>query len=146
MAGPGAAAATARTKQRRGHGKSIVATARKLAVLFRCTLARGEDYAHQQPSLIRKKLRRLEITASAWKYTRRVFRQWGGVACLMGAPQPQLTKIACSRLVPAARLSRSGIRAKPLPLGRRIQKRARGDSVPTITSPAYLASEGAGAM
>jgi hypothetical protein len=58
----------------------------------------------------------------------------------------QLTKIACSRLVPAARLSRSGISAKPLPLGLRIQKRARGDSVPTITSPAYLAREPAGAM
>jgi DNA-binding NarL/FixJ family response regulator len=48
----------------------------------------------------------------------------------------QVTKIACSRLVPAARLSRSGISATPLPLGLRIQKRPRGDSVPTITSPA----------
>lgn len=57
----------------------------------------------------------------------------------------QFTKIACSRLVPADRLSRSGISAKPLPLGSRIQKRARGDSVPTITSPAYLAREAAGA-
>ena len=37
--------------QRRGHGKAIVATARKLAVLFWCMLTRGEDYAHQQPSL-----------------------------------------------------------------------------------------------
>jgi hypothetical protein len=26
-------------------------------------LTRGEDYAHQQPSLTKKKLRRLEITA-----------------------------------------------------------------------------------
>jgi hypothetical protein len=31
-------------------------------------LARGEDYAHQQPSLTKKKLRRLEITAGAPKY------------------------------------------------------------------------------
>ena len=52
-----------RTKARRGHGKAIVATARKLAVLFWCMLTRSEDYAHQQPSLTRKKLRRLEITA-----------------------------------------------------------------------------------
>jgi transposase len=59
-----------RTKQRRGHGKAIVATARKLAVLFWCMLTRGQDYAHQQPSLTRKKLRRLEITAGAPKYTR----------------------------------------------------------------------------
>ena len=60
-----------RTKARRGHGKAIVATARKLAVLFWCMLTRGEDYAHQQPSLTRKKLRRLEITAGAPKNTQR---------------------------------------------------------------------------
>ena len=40
-----------RTRGRRGHGKAIVASARKLAVLFWCMLTRGEDYAHQQPSL-----------------------------------------------------------------------------------------------
>ena len=32
-------------------------------------LTRGEDYAHQQPSLTKKKLRRLEITAGAPKRT-----------------------------------------------------------------------------
>jgi transposase len=58
-----------RTRARRGHGKAIVATARKLAVLFWCMLTRGEDYAHQQPSLTKKKLRRLEITAGAPKRT-----------------------------------------------------------------------------
>jgi transposase len=47
-----------------------VATARKLAVLFWCMLTRSEDYAHQQPSLTKKKLRRLEITAGAPKNTR----------------------------------------------------------------------------
>jgi transposase len=65
-----------RTKARRGHGKAIVATARKLAVVFWCMLTRGEDYAHQQPSLTRKKLRRLEITAGAPKYTRRAAGIW----------------------------------------------------------------------
>ena len=65
-----------RTKQRRGHGKAIVATARKLAVLFWCMLTRSQDYAHQQPSLTRKKLRRLEITAGAPKYTRRAAGIW----------------------------------------------------------------------
>jgi transposase len=39
-----------RIRARRGHGKAIVAAARKLAVLFWCLLHRGEDYAHQ-PSL-----------------------------------------------------------------------------------------------
>jgi transposase len=65
-----------RTKQRRGHGKAIVATARKLAVLFWCMLTRSPDYAHQQPSLTRKKLRRLEVTAGAPKYTRRAAGVW----------------------------------------------------------------------
>ena len=65
-----------RTKARRGNGKAIVATARKLAVLFWCMLTRSEDYAHQQPSLTRKKLRRLEITAGAPKYTRRAAGIW----------------------------------------------------------------------
>ncbi len=64
-----------RTKARRGHGKAIVATARKLAILFWCMLNRSEDYAHQQPSLTRKKLRRLEITAAP-KNTPRAAGVW----------------------------------------------------------------------
>ena len=54
-----------RTRARRGHAKAIVANARKRAILFWCMLTRREDYAHQQPSLTKKKLRRLEITAGA---------------------------------------------------------------------------------
>ncbi len=65
-----------RTKSRRGHGKAIVATARKLAVLFWCMLTREQDYAHQQPSLTRKKLRRLEITAGAPKNTGKAAGIW----------------------------------------------------------------------
>jgi transposase len=37
-----------RVRARRGHGRAIVATARKLAILFWCMLKRGEDYAHQR--------------------------------------------------------------------------------------------------
>jgi transposase len=65
-----------RTRNRRGHGKAIVATARKLAVLFWCMLTRDEDYAHQQPSLTNKKLRRLEITAGAPKYAKTAHGTW----------------------------------------------------------------------
>ena len=54
-----------RVRARRGHGKAIVATARKLTVLFWCMLTRGEDYAHQRPALTKKKLRQLELTAGA---------------------------------------------------------------------------------
>jgi transposase len=65
-----------RTRGRRGHGKAIVATARKLAILFWCMLTRGEDYAHQQPSLTKKKLRQLEITAGAPKRTKTAAGIW----------------------------------------------------------------------
>jgi len=54
-----------RLRARRGHGKAVVASARKLASLFWCLLSRSEDYAHQQPSLTAQKLRRLELTAGA---------------------------------------------------------------------------------
>jgi transposase len=55
----------ARIRARRGNKIAVVAYARKLAVLFWCLLSRGEDYAHQQPSLTAKKLRLLEIRAGA---------------------------------------------------------------------------------
>jgi transposase len=54
-----------RIRARRGHQIAVVACARKLAVLCWCLLTRGEDYAHQQPSLTAKKLRLLEIRAGA---------------------------------------------------------------------------------
>ena len=54
-----------RIRARRGHQVAVVAAARKLACLFWCMLTRGQDYAYGQPSLTRKKLRRLELTAGA---------------------------------------------------------------------------------
>ena len=54
-----------RIRGRRGHQVAVVAAARKLACLFWCMLTRDEDYAFQQPSLTRKKLRRLELQAGA---------------------------------------------------------------------------------
>jgi hypothetical protein len=39
-------------------------------------LTRDEDYAHQQPSLTKKKLRRLEITAGAPRYTKTAAAIW----------------------------------------------------------------------
>jgi hypothetical protein len=57
-----------RIRARRGHQVAVVAAARKLACLFWCLLTREEDYAYQQPSLTKKKLRRLEIAAGSPKY------------------------------------------------------------------------------
>jgi transposase len=54
-----------RVKARRGHQVAIVAAGRKLACLFWCLLTREQDYAYSQPSLTRKKLRLLELSAGA---------------------------------------------------------------------------------
>jgi transposase len=65
-----------RVRGRRGHSVAIVAAARKLACLFWCLLTRDEDYAYQQPSLTKKKLRRLEITAGAPKFSPKAAGIW----------------------------------------------------------------------
>lgn len=54
-----------RTAVRRGRNVATVAVARKLAVLVWHLLTSGEDYAFARPSLVRRKLRRLELTAGA---------------------------------------------------------------------------------
>ena len=51
-----------RTAARRGRHVATVAVARKLAVLAWHLLTRGEDYAFARPSLVRRKIRALELT------------------------------------------------------------------------------------
>jgi transposase len=52
-----------RVRARRGAQVALVATARKLSVLFWHLLTREEDYAFGRPSLTRRKLRGLELKA-----------------------------------------------------------------------------------
>jgi transposase len=54
-----------RLRARRGAQVAALATARKLATLFWCLLTREQDYAFAQPSLTRRKIRRLEVAAGA---------------------------------------------------------------------------------
>ena len=65
-----------RVRARRGHGKAIVAAARKLAILFWCMLSRDQDYAHPRPALTKKKLRELELTAGAKPRTKAAAGVW----------------------------------------------------------------------
>lgn len=58
-----------RIRARRGANVATVAVARKLAVLCWHLLTRGEDYAFARPSLVREKLRRLELLAGAERRT-----------------------------------------------------------------------------
>jgi transposase len=54
-----------RVREHRGVQVAAVATVRKLASLFWCLLTREQDYAYGQPSLTRRKIRRLELDAGA---------------------------------------------------------------------------------
>jgi transposase len=77
-----------RVRARRGHSVAIVAAARKLACLFWALLTRQEDYAYAQPSLTKKKLRQLQITAGAPRYTPK--------AAASTAPTPQSARPSAS--------------------------------------------------
>ena len=74
-----------RIRGRRGHSVAIVAAARKLACLFWCLLTREEDYAYQQPSLTKKKLRRLEIAAGAPKFSPEASGIWAASNAMRNA-------------------------------------------------------------
>ncbi len=60
-----------RVRARRGAQIALVATARKLCVLFWHLLTREQDYAFGRPSLTRRKLRALELkTEEGWRHGR----------------------------------------------------------------------------
>jgi transposase len=90
-----------RVRARRGHGKAIVATARKLAILFWCMLIRGEDYAHQRPALTKKKLRELELTAGAKPRTRAAAGIWSANRAIRDAERAltEQAEISYQRMV-----------------------------------------------
>jgi len=72
-----------RTTARRGRNVATVAVARKLAVLAWHLLTKQQDYAFARPALVRRKLRRLELTAGAApakKGPKPGARVWGSAA------------------------------------------------------------------
>jgi hypothetical protein len=88
-----------------------VATARKLAILLWCMLTRGEDYAHQQPSLTKKKLRRLEITAGAATYTSTASGVWSSNQAIRQAER-QLAAQAEASYKPTVKDQQAGAPAR----------------------------------
>jgi transposase len=74
-----------RVRARRGHQVAVVAAARKLACLFWCLLTREQDYAYAQPSLTRKKRRRLELTAGAGSQRGKKTGLWAANAAMRKA-------------------------------------------------------------
>jgi hypothetical protein len=126
-----------RIRARRGHSVAIVAAARKLASLFWCLLTREEDYAYQQPSLTKKKLRRLEITAGAERYTAKAAGIWSANDAVREAERElaRQAEIAYARTVSdwhSTQAVKVGASVTP---GRAPNKPAKGHAARHTTSP-----------
>jgi transposase len=126
-----------RIRARRGHSVAIVASARKLASLFWCLLTREQDYAYQQPSLTRKKLRRLEITAGAKRYTPKAAGIWSANDAVRKAERElaRQAEVAYARTVRdwhAAQTEKVGASVTP---GHASNRPSKGKAARQTTSP-----------
>ena len=127
----------ARIRARRCGQVAAVAVARKLACLFWCLLTRGEDYAHQQPSLTAKKLRLLEVRAGAPTLKGKQTGVWANRAALRDAERKLAEQAEASykRVVSdwhAATPKKVGASVTP---GRASQKPSKGKVARQTTSP-----------
>jgi len=125
-----------RVRVRRGHQVAVVASARKLACLFWCLLTREQDYAYQQPSLTRKKIRRLELTAGAPRQQGKS-GIWAANKAMRQAERElaHQAEIAYQRTVTdwqAAEPAKVGASATP---GRASQRPSKGKAARQTTSP-----------
>ena len=126
-----------RIRARRGHSVAIVAAARKLACLFWCLLTREEDYAYAQPSLTKKKLRRLEITAGAPRYAAEATGIWSANDAVRQAERElaHQAEVAYARTVRdwhATQAKKAGASAT---LGRASNRPSKGKAARQTTSP-----------
>jgi transposase len=126
-----------RVRARRGHSVAIVAAARKLACLFWCLLTREQDYAYAQPSLTKKKLRRLEITAGAPRYSAKAAGIWSANDAIRQAERElaHQAEVAYTRTVRdwhATQAKRAGASAT---LGRASNRPSKGKAARQTTSP-----------
>jgi hypothetical protein len=126
-----------RVSARRGHSVAIVAAARKLACLFWCLLTGDEDYAYQQPSLTRKQLRRLEITAAAPKFSPDARAVWAANDAMRQA-QLELAhqaEIAYARTVRDYHATQAGKVGASVTPGHASKKPSKGNAARQTTSP-----------
>lgn len=126
-----------RIHARRGHSVAIVAAARKLASRFWCLLTREEDYAYQQPSLTKKKLRRLQIAAGAKRYTPEAAGIWSANDAVREAERElaRQAEVAYARTVRdwhATQAVKVGASVTP---GRASKKPIKGEAARQTTSP-----------
>src|SRR5438132_9500896 len=132
-----------RLRARRGHGIAVVASARKLVCLFWFLLTRGEDYAHQQPSLTAKKLRLLEVRAGAPTLKGKRTGTWATRQAMRAGERrlAEQAEASYTRMVSdwqAAAPKKVGASVTP---GRASQKPSKGNGTRQTTSPRRLHSD-----
>jgi len=126
-----------RIRARRGHSVAVVAAARKLACLFWCLLTREQEYAYAQPSLTKKKLRRLEITAGQPRHAPAAAGIWHANDAVRQAERElaHQAEVAYRRSVRdyhATQASKTGASATP---GRASNRPSKGKAARQTTSP-----------
>ena len=126
-----------RIRARRGHNAAIVAAARKLSCLFWCLLTREEDYAFAQPSLTRKKLRRLQIAAGHARYAPEAAGIWKANEAVREAERElaRQAEVAYARTVRdwhATQAKKTGASATP---GHASNRPSKGKAARQTTSP-----------
>jgi transposase len=126
-----------RIRARRGHSVAVVAAARKLASLFWHLLTREEDYAYAQPSLTKKKLRRLQITAGAKRYAPEAAGIWHANETVRQAERElaRQAEVAYARTVRdwhSTQAAKVGASVTP---GRASKKPSKGEAARQTTSP-----------
>jgi hypothetical protein len=128
-----------RLRARRGHQIAVVASARKLACLFWCLLTREEQYAHQQPSLTAKKLRRLELTAGAKRYDTKAAGVWSTNQAMREAERKLAMAAEASYVRMGRRLASNcatkGRSGRERDTGARITRPSKGNVARQTTSP-----------
>ena len=126
-----------RVRARRGHSVAILAAARKLCCLFWCLLTREEDYAYAQPSLTKKKLRRLEITAGAPRYSAKAAGIWSANETVRQAERElaHQAELAYARTVRDWHSTQAVKVGASATLGRASKKPSKGKAARQTTSP-----------
>jgi transposase len=99
-------------------------------------LTREQDYAYAQPSLTKKKLRRLQITAGAPRYSANAAGVWSANAAVRQAERElaHQAEVAYARTVRDWHATQAKVGASATP-GRASKKPSKGEAARQTTSP-----------
>jgi hypothetical protein len=109
----------------------------RLIAVDALAFTRGEDYAYAQPSLTKKKLRRLEITAGAERYTAKAAGIWSANDAVREAERElaRQAEVAYARTVRDWHAAQAKKVGASVTLGRALQRPSKGKAARQTTSP-----------